>query len=227
MATARTRRKRRETALDRLKPAERLYFAEFARDLDHERAVAASGLVQISDEARARIFEAFAELRDTLAKQTGVAPERAQHARVSVEETMTAGVVRGRVTTQTMLDRYSQRRQITGRQYDAGQKLWADWYYGVGGPKVTARYDERMPAGETDWGAPELCRVRYRQAVQAVGIQMSAILIHVVCMDMPANSWGQNRGVHRNAVMPMLCWALDALADFYRLPVEQAGRNVG
>ena len=56
--------------------------------------------------------------------------ERLEHDEIILEETMKAGIVRARVTTQTVLDRYRQRNQISAEQFDAGERFRVAWFIG-------------------------------------------------------------------------------------------------
>lgn len=151
-------------------------------------------------------------------------PERAQHDQVRTEETMTAGVRCGRVMTQTMRDRYWRRGLITERQHVAAERLWSDWYASGRAPTIVASYTERMDRGDGADDGRLLASDRCRQAIQAVGIYLSPILVHVVCTDGAIEAWSVNR-MKQVEAMALLRVALSTLADHYRMPAEDEHGN--
>ena len=77
--------------------------------------------------------------------------ERYQHGDVIRNEPgADAGVFHRRVTTQTALDRYLNRGQISQRQFDAGSKLYRLWRATGGAQRVTMSYELRIPSGR-EW----------------------------------------------------------------------------
>lgn len=229
MAGARSKRARRETALDRLLSDERAFLAEYASHLDEEKArpklKPLSGKTPAETETllrarRDRLREAFAEMRARQAKRTGIDAMRAQHDPVAIEETMTAGQVVARVETQSAIDRLHRRGLISDRMHAAGERLWMDWYYGGRNPTVVASYQERMDRGVDDRDRAAICSARYREAVKAVSEYLSPILIHVVCLDGMPGTWSINGSVGGQAATALLRVALQMLADYYRIPKE-------
>ncbi len=75
-------------------------------------------------------------------------PERYQHGDVIRNEPgADAGVFHRRVTTQSALDRYLNRSQISQRQFDAGVKLYRLWRAAGGAQRITMFYEVRIPGG--------------------------------------------------------------------------------
>ena len=78
-------------------------------------------------------------------------PERYQHGDVIRSEPgADAGVFHRRVTTQSALDRYLNRSQISQRQFDAGVKLYRLWRAAGGAQRITMSYEVRIPGGR-EW----------------------------------------------------------------------------
>ena len=154
--------------------------------------------------------------------------ERYRHGDViELEETMQAGIVRARNLTQTALDRYSLRREINERQYDAGNRLYHQWRASGSQVSVTGRYGLRLGH------SPELSelqmdmRRRVDRALRAVGRQLAGVLVHVCLTDQPARDWAVGVGGPPQAGILVLRLALDALADVYEkgraAPAASAG----
>jgi hypothetical protein len=143
--------------------------------------------------------------------------ERYQHGdEIRTEPGAAAGVFYRRVTTQSVLDRYLKRSQISQRQFDAGMKLYRLWRASGGAPRVVASYGIRVQ------GAPELSeeqaalRGRVTQVLRRMG-RLSGILVHVCLCDQPARDWALGRGDAPQAGAAVLRLALDALADYWKL----------
>ncbi len=123
-----------------------------------------------------------------------------------------------RVRTQTMLDRYWQRRQIDARQYHAGRRLYRQWRGAGGEPRLTAAYRPRIG------GRPEMSdreadvRVAFTRAVRAVGRQLNEVVIHVCLTDGPASDWAVGKLLPKTDGIARLRAGLDALADHYGMP---------
>lgn len=115
-----------------------------------------------------------------------------------------------KIATQTPLDRYLKRRQITPLQHKAGSTLFNDWYKSGLSPRLVAD-PSRMNVGETTYGMAATerqahHRKRYRQAIQAVGIMWSKELVACCCEGEPVGKGGP---------MVILRRALDVLTEHY------------
>jgi hypothetical protein len=143
--------------------------------------------------------------------------ERYQHGDIiRSEPTERAGITCRRVMTQSMLDRYAARNQITQRQFDAGQRLYRMWRAAGGEQRVTAFYTVRVQ-GQPDISDREAeLRHRVTQLLRDMGA-LSGILVHVCLCDAAARDWATARGDAAQAGLAILRLALDGLADHWRL----------
>lgn len=148
---------------------------------------------------------------------TDIGPkERYQHGDViDLEETIQAGLRRARNRTQTVLDRYLLRREISERQYDAGNKLYRQWRASGSQVSVTGRYGPRLGHSPERSEFQIDMRRRVDAALRDVGKQLSAVLVHVCLCDLPARDWAIRSGGAPQAGIVVLRLALDALADHY------------
>ena len=156
--------------------------------------------------------------------------ERYQHGdAIEIEETIQAGLRRARNRSQTILDRYLLRRQISDRQYDAGNKIYRQWRASGSQASVTGRYGPRL--GHSPEKSDHQIDMRHRvdMALRDVGSQLSAVLIHVCLCDLPARDWAITIGGAPQAGIVVLRLALDALADHYEKSrkVDQSFANAG
>lgn len=155
--------------------------------------------------------------RSAEAAQSDTGPhERHQHGdAIELEETIQAGVRRARNRTQTVLDRYLLRRQITQRQYDAGSKIYRQWRASGSQASVTGRYGPRLGHSPERSEHQIDMRRRVDRALRDVGSQLSAVAVHVCLCDLPARDWAIRAGGAPQAGIVVLRLALDALADHY------------
>jgi len=114
---------------------------------------------------------------------------------------------------------------VTRRQYDAGERLRADWERAQLGPCVTMRWDA-PPAGKGARGAPRrsdpttaqlAAKLRFEAAADAVGEGLSDILWRIVCAGEGMRDAEVALGWPARAGRVVLGLALDRLADYYRL----------
>lgn len=142
--------------------------------------------------------------------------ERWQHGDVVTVEGGVAPHVR--VQTQTMLDRYWQRRNIDARQYHAGRRLYRQWRTAGGEPRLIGAYRPRI-GGRSEMSDHEAdVRVAFTRAVRAVGRQLNEVVIHVCLTDGSAADWAAGKLLPRSDGIARLRAGLDALADHYRMP---------
>ena len=113
------------------------------------------------------------------------------------------------------------RGHVSGRQYDAGEQLRADWERSQLAPSVTMRWDAAPPgstAFDSALGPTEAqvaARRRLDAAVAAVGPGLTDILWRVVCAGEGMRDAEQALGWPVRAGKLVLCLALDRLADHY------------
>ena len=142
--------------------------------------------------------------------------ERHQHGDViEVEETMQAGQRRARNRTQSALDRYLLRREISERQFDAGLRLYRQWRASGSQMSVTSRYGPRLGRSPDKSEYQIDMRRRVDRALRDVGKQLAGVLVNTCLCDLPARDWAVRIGGAPQAGIVVLRLALDALADHY------------
>jgi hypothetical protein len=129
--------------------------------------------------------------------------------------------------TTTIWDSYYHRDQLTWRQHQAATLFWGAWYYGGLEQKLTGSYSD-AGAGTSDpfWGmAHTEAQVGHRKRLRAyhrdLGPRMASLVVHVICADEPARTWGVLRGKSRrvaDAGMELFREALNRIADLEALP---------
>lgn len=114
---------------------------------------------------------------------------------------------------------------VTERQFDAGERLRSDWERAQLSPSITMRWDA-PPTGKTARGAPEIsdltiaqisAKRNFEAAVTAVGPGLSEILWRLVCAGEGMRDAERALGWPARAGKLVLGFALDRLAEFYRL----------
>ncbi len=148
-----------------------------------------------------------------------LAGRRAHGDVIELEETVQAGVRRARVRTQTMMDRYLYRDQISQRQYDAGMRLYAAWRAAGSAQTVVAHYGLRIKGGGEMSQRQAAVRADVTAALVAVGTRLASVLVHVCLCDQAAGEWGERQRGKAADGIPVLRLALDSLADHWGLPV--------
>jgi hypothetical protein len=117
------------------------------------------------------------------------------------------------------------RGHVSGRQYDAAERLREDWERAQLPPSVTMRWSG-APVGRPAGGAAEdgepgagavAAKLRFEAAVAAVGTGLSDILWRVVCAGEGMRDVERALGWPARAGKLVLSLALDRLADFYRI----------
>lgn len=117
------------------------------------------------------------------------------------------------------------RDHVNARQFEAGERLRADYETALLAPRVTMRWDP-APA-QTRGGRPAAldpglaqiaAKRRFDTALAAVGAGLSDILWRVVCAGEGLTVAGKALGWPSRAAKLVLGLALDRLADHYRLP---------
>ena len=114
---------------------------------------------------------------------------------------------------------------VTRRQYDAGERLRADWERGQIAPRVTMGWDAAPVARGRGGaaGAPDLngsqidARRRFDAAVDAAGPGLSDILWRVVCAGEGMRQAETALGWPARAGKLVLVLALDRIAYYYRI----------
>jgi hypothetical protein len=114
---------------------------------------------------------------------------------------------------------------VTRRQFDAGERLRSDWERGQLEPGVTKAWDmapiARGRGGRPtapEQGAAQLdARARFERAVAAAGPGLSDILWRVVCAGEGMRQAETALGWPTRAGKLVLAFALDRVADYYRI----------
>ncbi|MEO7787461.1 MAG: DUF6456 domain-containing protein [Sphingomicrobium sp.] len=117
-------------------------------------------------------------------------------------------------------------RHLTRRQYEAGERLRADWERAQLDPRVTMSWDCAPIARGASGGAPAIdltatqidARRRFDHASRAAGEGLTDILWRVVCAGEGMRDAERALGWPARAGKLVLTFALDRVADHYRLP---------
>jgi uncharacterized protein DUF6456 len=114
---------------------------------------------------------------------------------------------------------------VSQRQYDAGERLRADWERSQLAPRVTMAWDSAPIARGRGGSAPQPdlngaqidARCRFHAAVDAAGPGLSDILWRVVCAGEGMREAETALGWPARAGKLVLTLALDRIADHYRV----------
>ena len=114
---------------------------------------------------------------------------------------------------------------VSGRQYEAGERLRSDWERAQLSPRVTMAWDaaplSRGRGGSAE--APDLsgtkidAKRRFEAAIASAGPGLSDILWRVVCAGEGMRDAETALGWPARAGKLVLTLALDRIADFYRI----------
>lgn len=118
------------------------------------------------------------------------------------------------------------RGKVDARQFEAGERLRADYETASLGPRVTMRWDAAPTAkgrsGPAEHLDPTTAQIaakrRFDEAVAVAGPGLSDILWRVVCAGEGLPTAERALGWPARAGKLVLCLALDRVADHYRLP---------
>jgi hypothetical protein len=151
--------------------------------------------------------EANARRRGAAAEQEPPQPVRARH--------------------KTQLEFLEGRGSISTGQRRAGERLARDFRVAGGTPKLIASYQASAGRPQRrayvfeggDGPARVDARRRFEAGIQAAGLQLSPLLMHVAVLDLPLADWSRP-GMHNGDGAALLRLALGVLADHYRRPPE-------
>jgi hypothetical protein len=115
---------------------------------------------------------------------------------------------------------------VTPRQFEAGERLRADWERAHLSPRVTMAWDSGPVARGRGGAAPSSdptgtqldARERFQAAIAATGSGLADILWRVVCSGDGMREAETALGWPARAGKLVLTFALDRVADFYRIP---------
>jgi hypothetical protein len=116
------------------------------------------------------------------------------------------------------------RGHLSDRQFDAGERLRADWEMAGLQPSITMRWDVVRITGSGERGLNQTerrmaAKARFEGAVAEAGKGLSDILWRVVCAGegLPEAERGLSWPARSGKLV--LGLALDRVADFYRMPL--------
>jgi hypothetical protein len=142
------------------------------------------------------------------------------------ERTIDTGAGRGRTVTvnlaESPLGWLRARGLVDARQFEAGDRLRGDCETAAMGPRVTMRWAARVDGGGGDAVDPTLAQIaakrRFDAALAAAGPGLADIVWRVVCAGEGVPLAEKALGWPARAGRLVLTFALDRLADHYRLP---------
>jgi len=142
------------------------------------------------------------------------------------ERTIDTGAGRGRTVTvnlaESPLGWLRARGLVDARQFEAGDRLRGDYETAAMGPRVTMRWAARVDGGGGDAVDPTLAQIaakrRFDAALAAAGPGLADIVWRVVCAGEGVPLAEKALGWPARAGRLVLTFALDRLADHYRLP---------
>lgn len=142
------------------------------------------------------------------------------------ERSMGAGMGRGRTVTvnlaESPLGWLRSRGLVDARQFEAGERLRADYETASLAPRVTMRWAARVDGSGGDGLDPTTAQLaakqRFDAALKAAGAGLADILWRVVCAGEPMPLAEKALGWPARAGRLVLTFALDRVADHYRLP---------
>jgi hypothetical protein len=117
------------------------------------------------------------------------------------------------------------RGHLTRRQYDAGERLRADWERGQLSPRMTMSWDAAPVARGRGGAAPGIdlngsqidAKKRFEEAVAAAGPGLADILWRVACAGEGMREAETALGRPARAGKLVLSLALDRVGDYYRI----------
>lgn len=166
----------------------------------------------------------------TVNRQARLLSERSIEAGVAVREDARGKVRRVRSVTVNMAESplgwLLARGYISRRQFDAGERLRADWERAQLAPRVTMTWVAAPVSRGRGGLAPEHdlsgaqidARRRFEDAIAFAGPGLSDILWRVVCAGEGMRDAESALGWPARAGKLVLTFALDRVADYYRVP---------
>jgi len=114
---------------------------------------------------------------------------------------------------------------VTRRQYEAGERLRSDWERAQLGPRITMSWDAAPVARGRGGSAPQHdlegaqldAKRRFEAAIAAAGAGLADILWRVVCAGEGMRDAESALGWPARAGKLVLTFALDRVADYYRV----------
>lgn len=138
-------------------------------------------------ENRRRWNQAERQLRREAMRPAGIGIVQAAELAVEEQDEQRERVERPRQAakrkmSQPALDIMLERRKITETLHRAGTRLEYDWRMSNSAPRVVADYTGSSLIrgnGSSEINETDAARIRFQRAIQAVGIECSAVVVHV------------------------------------------------
>ena len=118
---------------------------------------------------------------------------------------------------------------ISDQQFEAGERLRADYWFARLSPRVTANWSALAPSGRTRRGAPSgaadlrdqviAAKERVMRAIEAVGPELAGVLIDICCELKGLEDAEKSHGWPQRAGKVVLQLALTRLARHYGIDV--------
>lgn len=128
------------------------------------------------------------------------------------------GPKRMRITTQTPLDRYYQREQISRRQFEAGEKLYALWRRAGRSQRLVSNYDAVIVDGSSPTQTHGEAFSDYIAILRDLGQDMGKVAMWVCCEGMNANEAATQLNHDPRGGITLLRITLDGLGDIFGMP---------
>ena len=124
---------------------------------------------------------------------------------------------------------------ISDQQFEAGERLRADYWFARLSPRVTANWSALAPSDRTRRGAPSsaadlrdeviAAKERVMRAIEAVGPELAGVLIDICCELKGLEDAEKSHGWPQRAGKVVLALALNRLARHYGLDVPDEVRR--
>jgi hypothetical protein len=175
--------------------------------------------------------------RVALARGLGAAPEsprRLESRTIAVEGKAEIVLVNAAESPLAQLARIRTREGkcfLAPAEFDAGERFRADYTRGQIMPRLGATWVASVSSGRRDGGIADLtetalaARMRVEKAIEAVGPELSGVLVDVCCFLKGLSTVESERGWPVRSAKLMLKSALGALARHYQPPRPQGPRR--
>ncbi len=124
---------------------------------------------------------------------------------------------------------------IASEQFEAGERLRADYWFAQLSPRVTANWSALAPSGRLRRAAPSdaaslrdeviAAKDRVRRAIEAVGPELSGVLVDVCCELKGLEQAERDKGWPQRAGKVVLQLALTRLARHYGIGAKAPSRS--
>ena len=119
------------------------------------------------------------------------------------------------------------RTMVDAAQFQAGERLRADFTRANLTPRVTSRWSEVSGAGTPEAFTDMVlaAKLRVARALTTVGPELSGVLLDVCCFLKGLETVERERGWPARTAKVVLCLALDRLAAHYGITAAATGRD--